>query len=720
MLLKILAVILFSLICVLPGSRAGFFDGLPLSPIEIYFSFFVFLTIFLTPWENIRIIKKMVFASLALFLILQFFSYKFLPYGWSVCVHGEAGKIKLQSQCEPTTEDPSGKTSYVYDKIDFTSKNMPLYFMNKVSFNYYEQGEPDRNSLPYIIEAQTYVYPQKNEKLIIQSEKNVLVKINEEESVYTDIGSPAFFNLVPEKVNHIFLKYDSNRNKNNRLEARIASDNFYKNSWSSSIFSASLYRMLNFLILFVLFFCLTCSLTSYFLENKKKHRYILAVFGIILLVFFILTITTKLNFKIFFAPFSIILFSASVYYLVCKSLARKKVIPFLLLIFFLNSAILTTSHLAPTETAIFSGGGDELGHESFSRSTFSVTNFDELLHSTENNGAYYYQPLHRYLFAILHKILGESLWGPYLFQTFAFSAAILFLLVVLKKTMGWLASGTFLLLYFLFSIDLKNSAINLMQSPLQQGIPLILIIFGIAMISLFLFKKETRFSMFFFLGIIFGISFMVRTDWLPIASGLLIFCLFIFLPYFQFNKKFLSVIFLIFGLSIFPLFIGFRNLHVASEFSIIPSTGTVNLSKEVLEASDKKIIMDQSPFSATFKTVISNFSGRYGQLAKILMNNIKKNMIGKKLLRKIIWYSLPALIFMAVFIALRKKLYYLLSMELFAVFSFFPLILASSLFLQHNGIAMLGIYDLLAIFIFAISIEIILSEIKTQPSDSTL
>lgn len=709
--LKILAAVLFSLICILPGSKAGFFSGLPLSYIEIYFSFFIFLTIFLTPWEKNKIIKKGVVASLFLFLVFQLFSFKLLPYGWSTCVYSNIfkGTAKLQSKCEPTTEYPAGESSYLYKDIDFDSKNMPLYFLNMTRFNFYEKGETERNSLPFILEAQTYIYPQENEKLIIRSDKNVLVKINGKELVYYNLNNPATFDLIPKKINDVSLKYVSSRDKDNQLGVKLTNHNFYKNGFSSaSVFLASLYKILNTALLLILFFCLIYSFLSCFLKNEKKHRYILTTLGLMLLAFFILTTSVNVKFKMFFIPSSIILFFSSAYYLFSSLPTRKKILPFLFLIFFLNSAILTTTHLKPEETILFQGGGDELGHESFARSTFSVTSFHELLHSTEDGGTYYYQPLHRYLFAILHKISGESLWGPYLLQTFFFSLTVLFMLTTLKKIMGWPVAGAFLIIYFLFSIDIKNSVLDLMQSPLQQGIPFILIILGIAMVFLFLYKKEARLALFFLLGTVFGIAFMTRTDWLPIATGLFVFCLYLFLPYFKFNKKFTSAIFLFLGLSIFPLFIGYRNLHVAQEFSILPSAGSVNLSRNLLEASREKIPMSQSPFSKTIKAVFANFSGRYGELAKILATNVKENMIGKKLPRKIIWYTLPALILWSGFITFRKKLYHILSIEIIIVISFFSLILPSSLFFLHNGIAMLAIYDLFSVLIFSLCVGIIL------------
>lgn len=708
---KIIAAILLTLILILPGSKAGFFNGLPLSALEIILAFLFFIAIIGTSWNKNTNIRKIVLSFLALFLVFQFLSFKFLPSGWSVCLHSDASVGKLTSNCEPSAESPSGERSFIYNDINFNQDNFPLYFINNSgSFNFFLKTEPRRSSLPFTLEAQTYIYPQAGDKLIVRAEKDITLKINDQELAYSAKDKNAALELIPDKINHIYLKYDTSRNKKNILKIQTPANNFYSDQHLlKTNFWVYAYKLLNWLLLAVLAICFVFSFVSKIQELKKKERYILSLFGIFLAIFFFLTNASVLNFKESLLLFSSILIFSPLYYILSNESSRKIILSFLFIILFLNSCIFTTINTSPKETILFSGGSDKLGHESYARNTFLATNFKQFVNSTEANTLYYYQPLHRYFLSFFHKILGEPMWGPYVAQTFIFSLAFILCVFTLYSLLGLFAPISFGLIYFILLFDKKTSALALLQTPYQQAIAFPFVVLAITQMLFLLKKTEVKWIGYFLLGLNLGAIFMMRTDWLPILPGVIVFLAFKFYrPKFKILSKTTLFSFFI-GLIIFPALIGLRNYAVAGTFAIMPTSGLTNLLPEIKDALGEKIDFHEHSTIKFAVEITKSFRGHYIELVLILWNNIYDHIIRTSIVRQFLWFFAGIFSLFNIFYILKIRRWASSRALTILLTSFIPLVSVNSIFEQHNEIAMFAIYDFFVVIILAINIHILLS-----------
>lgn len=710
---KILAAFLLFAICVMPGSKAGFFNGLPLSALEITLAFLFFVALIGTSWDTTKPIRRAVLFSLIFFLLLQFLSYKFLPSGWSVCLWSDAALSGLHSVCEPSAETPSGERSFIYSDINFDQNNFPLYFFNNSNtFNFFRKSEPDRNTLPFTLEAQTYLYPKEAEKLIVKGDENILIRINDKELTYTDTNRKRAYNLVPNEMNHIYLKYEARRNAKNILHVETPSNVFYSSSDTLKTgFWISAYKITNALLLAILAFCFVFSFISKVKALEKKDQHMLVTSGIFLALFFLLTHSGILDFKRSFIPFSILLILSSLYYVFRDTAAKQKIVPFLFIILFFNVCILTTVHVTPEEAVIFSGGNDELGHESFSRATFLVTSFNDFIDSTEKGVLYYYQPLHRYFLAFFHIALGEPMWGPYLAQTFIFSLAFIFCVFALYSLLGGAASMSFSLIYFvLLSYDI-TSPLALLQTPYQQAVAFPLVVLAIAQMLFLLKKSEIRWIDYFLFGVNWGAIFMIRTDWLPLFPGIILFLVFKFYqPKFKITAKRTLLLFAI-GLTIFPFLIGLRNYYAAGTFAVMPTSGFVNLLPKIKTALGQKIDFHEHS-TATFVVEITQaFHGRYSELVGILWKNIYDHIIKTSIVRQFLWLVTGVLSLLNIIYIARRRQWQPSAALICLLVSFVSLVFVSSFFGQHNGIAMFAVYDFLVTILLAINIPLTLNQL---------
>lgn len=708
--LKIAAAILFLLVCILPGSKAGFFNGLPLSAFEICIAFFFFTAIFGTSWEKIKNAKRIVFIALILLLFFQALSYKFLPYGWSVCAFSEASSVPLKSSCEPSFEDPSGERGFIYSKINFTSENMPLYFMNNCkSFGFYKPGQPSRNSLPFTAKAAAYIYPRGEAQLTVEAERNLSIKINDDEYEYASPNEKAYFDLEPDKKNHIQVSYISSRKDGNKFFLETSNGQpFYANRENYFERWISVYRTINYFLIMLLAAVFVHGFILNFQTLSKKNKIAISVLATLTASMAIFILAGELKFKEVIIYFNLITFVASLIFIFTGDHARKKMLPLIFLIIFVSSCVIVSCRVLPEKVIIFSGGNDELTHETFARMFLDVSDFKEFMYIAGETISYY-QPLHRYILFLLHIFLGEPMWGIYLSQIVLFNTAIILLAYALSKTVGLPSSLAFSFLYLgLFVFNADHNIVRLLQSPLQQAIALPLFVACVAAVLFFAGSGKIKNGGCLILGLVLGMSFMIRTDWFPAIFIFLFLAAYLLWKEIRCFNKITKISILLIGFIVFPLFVGLRNYYVAGIFSVFPTSGFVNLLADIKEPIQNKVDFYEASNVKIIKETIIAFSGRYLELAKLLLNNIRKSMIGDYLLRQLFWYSMLALLIPSAIVAIKRKTYLILKFLVFFFFSLASLSLLGSIFRQHNGMAMLGIYDFLLIIVLALEMQIII------------
>lgn len=709
--IKALAAALFLIICIAPGSKAGYFDALPLSMPEILVAFFVFLGIFATRWDKNPFLKKSIFFALSALLLIQFLSYKTLPYGWNVCMRSEASASELDSNCEPSLEFRSGEQSFVYGEIDLDKNTLPLYFLNNTaSFNFYLPEQPERSSLPFTIEASTHIFPEEGDRLTIRSEKDVMVKINDNEFTYSGNKKPESVRLIPGTVNHISLKYETDRSKKNILVAELPKNHFFKTQETMpGGFSVRAYQALNTFFLLLLVSSFGYGILSLFRSLERREKIILSFLGSTSILFFALVWKETIDSQFSAVLFAFILGVSSFHYAISEKLVRKKILPVLLLSFFVSACALTTSHAMPEQTILFSGGNDEIGHESFARHTMLATDFKELASAAEPGRLYYYQPLYRYFLAALHSVFGEPMWGVYVAQTFLFSFAFLFSSVVLFGSIGIAALAGFTGLSMLLLSLPQTSVLGIIQSPYQQAIGLSLLMVALVQISFFAKNPSQTWGSYFFWGTLIGMAFMMRTDWLVTFSGIAICILYILFSRLKSTERLKYITAIMIGLSIFPILVGMRNHYIAGKFAIMPTSGFVNLINELAVPLKERIPLHENSASVFAKEILVLFEGRYGELFSILWSNVYKHIIDPTIVREGLWIIGVISIAMSTifFSAKNKKLVpHYISLACFSV-SFLSLIAVNSFFFQHNGMAMYGAYDFILLLILTTSFQII-------------
>lgn len=730
---KILATVLFLLICIVPGSKAGFFNGLPLSAPELVMTAVILAGIFGTPWNKSAIIQKLVIVSLSLLLVGQVVAKNFLPVGWNVCLRTSAGAPQGNSVCERSLEFPRGEKSFIYETIDFSKENLPLYFLNDTSrFNFLQaNNEPNRNKLPFSINASTFFHAREGDFLLVRSDKNIALEIN---------GAPVFFKtnekaslqkiaLTPNALNHIELTYETNRSKKNTLVAQLPRTSFLEIDHGKSLPNTvwvTLYTFINtsLFILLILTFTWTKEQELFFL--KKSQKIILSFGALGLILFWVLVSKDFIGFKESLFPFSIFLIVSSLLFIFSENSSKKTFLPLIFLTLFLNSCIFATTRALPEEAIIFDGGNDPLGHEWFARRIFLSPTAEEFKANVIGTTVDYYQPLHQYFLALFHVISGENMWGSYTIQTFLFSLAIFSCIVVLQNISALPAIIFSIAMVVLLAYE-PTSAMEVILSPLQQAIALPFIILSFAILLSFLtqqqeVKQKKRIWMFFLLGLSFGAGSMIRTDWLPAFSGILLGIISLFflkstpqkdtsvqpkiMKRFFFSLSFYKVGFLFFfiGLFIFPFLLGYKNFVFVGKFTFLPTSGFVNLLPEIKSAVGDNINYYENSTTVFLKEVARGFSNRYDELAEILLKNIYVDIIRPTVVRVAFWILSGIIVIFSIFIFVRMRKTNLSSYIALGsvLFSFLTLIGIGSFFGQHNGIAMIAIYDILIAIMLSI------------------
>jgi hypothetical protein len=139
---------------VLPGHQVSWLNGLPLAPLPLSLVLLGAVAIFVA-WpltgvprlEGVR--AKLLLGLLALLCGLKMLAWLAAPtYGLEARYFTRPG---ANVQPERSTEHGRPGITRLDDKLSFAGDEFPLYFFNdNVRFNYYQEDEPDRATLPFI------------------------------------------------------------------------------------------------------------------------------------------------------------------------------------------------------------------------------------------------------------------------------------------------------------------------------------------------------------------------------------------------------------------------------------------------------------------------------------------------------------------------------------------------------------------------------------------
>lgn len=679
---------LFGVLIIIPGSHAGLFNGLPLNNYEILILFVALIFIWLFRWKEEGGLKNIFLLLLSFLIIVNVLGSLFLPYGWSVCLKRIALSGEVAKSCEPSAEFRSGKKSFIANKIDYSGKNFPLYFMNDLGLNYYSDGQPDREHLEYDFSAHSFFQTSGNggNIKIFSKIPKAQIEIDGKKS-YIETGEESTYSLPPNKLVSVSIQYRTERNDEHVLKvhansAPLLRQTLLNNFYSSGVF---LFRLTQFSLLAIIVLLLILPMIRGYFLLSTTLKYIVGLIP----VWFIYCYLAPINPYVFF---SLTLFGIIWVYLFQEKEENKKLFPYLVIIIF-ASTYLFVSFVSPYNRLIlFSGGNDELGHEGFARQVLVSTNFHQFAEAGEIS-LFYYQPMHRYFLALLHLLFGEPMWGPYLIQTLLSALAVFLSIKYLKKIsiVGALVAS------FIFCVSFSQpswSLFGLSQSPYQQGIatPLFLVvIFWLLNLSK---EQEVKKSVYFYVGLIMSAVVGMRLDLIPVFLPIFIYPFFV--KSLRSNKGELikTVMVLGLGMAIFPVLIIARNYYIAGEASLFATSTMVN----VLPAFRDEVPYIAGPSKMTggqvILMIIRNHQGRYGELVTALSGNIYDNFMGYSILRRLLWLTvIPSFLAM---LFLHKK-----NVARFAtiVSIFLLLLISSAFFLPHNGPAMMAHFDFLVIVI---------------------
>lgn len=715
---KFCASILLILLAVVPGSRASFFNGLPLSAGETIFCLTLVILIWGTNWLS----KWRFFVWTILFLtFIHILSVSYLPVGWNICLKRGVALESLKTPCEPTAQFRDGTNSYMLKDISFTGKKFPLYFMNDLDLNYYQENQPRRNNLPYSLETFGYVYTwgKATDLVVTSTFADTILEINNKR-VAVGVDNANIYKLTDAK-NKVVIKYSAPRSDKDVFSVSVNRPVFTRDIGSGRFVANIFYKLLNYVGLIFLLLIFTPSILASFISLPKKNKYFIIIIAFLLpwLSFFaqkivIVALPLAQYVLVFLPPAygtyldrikeilpATLSFTIFPIYFICTqwllvSLKMKNTIwQFLFIVAF--SFFFVSTFVSPNTLTILSGGDDPLTHESFSRAVLLSQNIKEFLVGGENS-IYYYQPLYRYVLAAVHYLFGEALFGMFIVQVMLVCALLrstyIFLDYLGKKVV--LVFSLLFLPIFIFSF---TSLFGLATSVLQQAVAIPLFLLVVIYLFIFWLQKENKIISYCLLGLMLGLSIMTRTDLLPGMLGILLLLWYTVTALSNRRRGIVlgSSFIVCFLLPI--LFVGFRNFYIFGNFTILPQSSGVNLLGSFNEffriASSSSV-----GAGALYVKIILLYQHNLIDLVTILGKNIIENFIGYDPFRILIWYCAPIALFVA-FIKKGANFKHLLVVTLIVI----PMIVANSFYGVHNGWSMLMHFDFLLILLIALAAQ---------------
>jgi len=724
---KVCATLLVVLLMIFPGSKASYFSGLPLSTLEIFYSLILIIFIWGTNWLS----KWKFFVCTVLFLVLiHIVSVDYLPVGWDVCLRRQVAIEGLKTRCEHTPQFRDGSNSYVLKEISFVGKKFPLYFMNSLDFNFYQDDQHSRNNLPYSFEAFGYAYTQGKaaDLTVTSSLTDTALEINGKKTT-VDAGNTNVYKLTDAK-NRIIIKYKALRSDSDVFKISSSTPIYAREISNGREMANIFYRLLNYVGLIFLPLIFLPSVVAGFVALPGKNKRLVIVTAVLLpLVSFFaqkiaIAILPLAQYALVFLPptYSVYLdrikeilpatlnFTIFPIYFVCTQwllISRKMdktIWQFLFILVF--SFFFVTTVLPPNTLTILSGGDDPLTHEAFSRAVLLSQNTKEFLMGGERS-LYYYQPLYRYALASLHYLFGESLFWIFVVQTMLVCVLLRGTYILLNR-LGKKVSLVFSLLFLPILAFSFTSLFGLAMSVLQQSIAVPVFLLVIIYLFIFWLQRENRIGLYCLLGLFFGFSLMTRTDLLPGMLGILLLLWYTVSTSHDRRREVLLAGSFVVCTLLPVLFVGFRNFYLFGVFSVLPQSGGVNLLQQF---NNYFHISGPSSVGAgtLYVKIVLIYQHNLIKLAAILGKNIVENFIGYNPFRILVWYFVPFALFLS-FIKKGVNFKYLLVVLLIVL----PLIAANSFYGVHNGWSMLMHLDFLLILLSALTFGV--SAKKTEVS----
>ncbi len=678
---KLFAIVFFIASSTITGTVLVPWNGLPLSPFELFYGFTMIILLLFAPWTRYRRFSHVLVSfSFALFILSLIGHFTLNTYGWSVCVKRGIEIQRMTTPCEPSVQFKDGSKSFIYDKITFDNTNVPVYFMNDGTvFNYWGSNAPDRKHLPYELEISSTITNQSATHLnITSSSSETTITINAKK-IELKPNSKITIPLEPHKENNIKITYKTLLDNENRLVVDTDGIPFY--ALPPAFFAQSWYVSgfrIVYLTLLMLLALLLISLTFITLFTEKKFTVIKFIIASIIASFFLALANIQNHFF-----FSVSIFTVLFFYLYLRPASKKAFLPFALLAL-LAFTMIFISHTAPPNACIaIPGGTDMLTHETMARSVLTAQNFHTFIEGGEK-GIFYYQPLYRYFLALFHSVLGEPLWGPFVLQTMLFIFVFYLTLKLFfeqKNHFGGAIVGIGLILATSHPVF---SLYRLALLPMQQSIGLPILLLSFLYLLLLILRNERRILPHIFIGVGFGLAVSIRNDYVPIILTEAAYILY----YFFKNKNFDAPISLFLGTLIFPCIVILRNYLVSGELFFFTTASLVNLVPEFNKVFPYEAYSKNTGLK-TLIGIVAAYRNDLGALVTILYNNVVTSFIGTALIHKILWYfGLLSFPFICV---LKNKMSKLILT--FIVLFVFSLMIPSAFFVQHNAGAMLIQYD---------------------------
>ncbi len=696
-LLKMLATLLLIVFLVIPGTAATRFQGLPLTNWQLALSFVALTVLWATNWPKTLRLKQLLIGSLMMLIVLQVVGqFAFGHYGWSLCT---AYGLQLENEALPKHCEPSAQVrvrsdvTQIIPTVDLNDRNLPLYFMNNGSYNFYLPDQPDRQHLPYRMRVATIANAQQNASVTVSTNiPNTHLYLSGIDHIVA-INQDASFELPARTETSVSVVYSTTRQPTDRLSVTLHHATPFHNGPARSAWLLWLYISVFGLVLLTF----ATTIAGLMIQDLRSRPSIVQR----VLVMWLLWLIVSFYLPILVYPlFGVTVGAITLTLLILQS--RKHTLSFWPILLFGVFAFVFVSRVIPYPYALlFSGGNDELGHETFARLVVTASNWHDFVEGGEG-GLFYYQPFHRYVLAMFHKLTGDSMWGPYVIQTFVMAMTAFFTSQLMFRLSRW-AGMAFVVLFTIFSLHPSVSAFSLAQTGYQQSIATPLFLLAIMLTASFYIMKERRLLPHFGLGLLFGSIVMMRTDFLPALLGLLIYAL-AYWKIHSFRQSVAPISALFVGLAVIPLCILWRNIDIAHQTLLFPTSGMVNLSPQFWPLFHYHGGPVAISGVTMLTTVIKHYQHDPGTLLHILRGNVLNGMIGTGVHRKVLWVLWIVSVITAL---IYPKLKAHRTLILLLLGFLLPVLLVSSFFIMHNGWAMLVHFDYLMIVISALVVGLL-------------
>jgi hypothetical protein len=692
------------------------------------------------PWKKWGIARWILLASLVVLVLLHVYPSQHIP-SWSVCFKRTVAPETLKTPCEPSAQFRDGSTTFKVSSIDWAEDFIPLYFMNdKQVFNFYKDTEPDRKHLPYSFVATTTAQGGKGNVLRATTTLSEVVLVVDGISSHLTANNPLTIPLIENRSYPIEARYDQVRTSRDALTLSAPLARSWKDVFRSIVYGvvfgvfllalayeawntcgkiATSSRRTLALLLFPLLILFVQDeiwgwvlflgfLAIWYLYASSKEEKITILPALVFLAFHVsrsfLTSQPLEDIFVLYAPvFLAYLLLIASFCVTALPKQGRKILPWVFALLLIN-AFAYTQHVNPYgKLLLFTGGDDELTHEGFARESLLATTWKSRLIAGESYH-FYYQPFYRYAVALIHSYWGESMFGVFVIQTFLLSVGFTLLLHALSLIGISYAPFLFALLFAISTVLPSQSLLTVVQRSFQQGLgtPLLFISSALAMIAV-IKGSTTKFLL--LTGLVIGCMVSIRTDYIPAALVMVLSCCLSAFYMKGWQKKGIAIAVLLLSTAIFPALVVARNVYIDGTYILMPTSGLYNLTDPYGNVFKGQNIKEIGTGTALF-TILSEYRTNLKELFRLFGEQLTREFVTTLPIRQILWYGALPAFGVALFLArtLRGRL------SMIALFLIpLMLILPNLFFVQHNGVAMRGHYDVYWMALLALGIGSLLS-----------